>query len=163
MNEEKDLLVDGDDRRRELDYIQDIIKRMSIYQMTIKVGVIILSAFFTSHFLREGSSDFLTVLVLFIFNIFFLKIARRIDLKFLITEKLYRSWFSFVVESRESTREHLFELNPEIISNVLETQGMKSDDFKDEIEKRSKKSWAINGIYNTLFYIFLIFFVYSCF
>ena len=153
--------MDGEDRRKELDYIQDIIKRMSNYQMTIKGGIVVLSTFLISPFLKEGVVDFITTIVLFIFNIFLIRIARKLDLKFLVTEKLYRSWFLFLADSRELTREYLFELNPEVISNVLETQGMKADDFRDEIEKSSKKSWAIKGFYNSLFLI--IPFVYFCF
>jgi len=108
-------MTDKENIHKELDLIQDVVKRMASNSFQIKAWLIgILSALVVieskSLFAQVGSDKWFSVEM----NLFLLipiLCFWYLDAFFLITEKLYRELYKWVVKHRSHTDDYLYDLN----------------------------------------------------
>ena len=93
---------------KELDLIQDVIKRMASNSFEVKkwlIGILTAIVVFKHEELLGGNSSFMWILLVPIVCFWYL------DAFFLSTEKLYREMYHWVVRNRPHTDEYLYDLN----------------------------------------------------
>ncbi|MDF7819858.1 hypothetical protein P1X15_19710 [Runella sp. MFBS21] len=106
---------DKDSIHKELDLIQDIIKRMAQNSFQVKGWLIgILSAiivFEKDHLILAGGNDKATSLWLNVLLLLPILCFWFLDSYFLSTERLYREVYKWVIKHRTNTNAYLFDLN----------------------------------------------------
>lgn len=130
-------------RMKELDFIQNVIARMSDRQhITKNYCLITLGVIFTlNKDLILCSSIFCSLLS----NLLIIYSFYKMDSNFLKTEKLYRIWYDFICWKRSETCQWLFELNPLNIKNILSKESETFNEFNpDMVNDKNKKSWSLS-------------------
>ena len=93
---------------KELDLIQDVIKRMASNSFEVKkwlIGILTALVVFKHDELLGGNTTFMFILLVPILCFWYL------DAFFLSTEKLYREMYHWVVKNRPYTDAYLYDLN----------------------------------------------------
>jgi len=107
-NEKKEIL------HKEIDLIQDCIKRMASNSFFIKGWTITLIAVVLA--LAKDNIDFFYIsLILLIPTLGFW----YLDSFFLRTERMYRKMYEWVIKNRENSNERLYDLNPRTYVNEV--------------------------------------------
>lgn len=100
--------MDKESIHKELDLIQDVIKRMASNSFEVKkwlIGILTGIIAFKHEELLGGNNNLLLLLLVPVFSFWYL------DAFFLSTEKLYREMYKWVVEHRAHTDKYLYDLN----------------------------------------------------
>jgi len=93
---------------KELDLIQDVIKRMASNSFEVKkwlIGILTAIIVFKHEELLGGNNEMVLVLLLPVLSFWYL------DAFFLSTERLYREIYQWVVTHRSKTDNYLYDLN----------------------------------------------------
>lgn len=107
--------IDKDKIHKELDLIQDVVKRMASNSFQVKGWMIgILSAiivFEKNHLFLSGDGDKWTAVWLNFLLFIPVVCFWYLDAFFLKTERMYREIYKWIVEHRKHTEEYLYDLN----------------------------------------------------
>jgi len=143
MDSKEIELYDMSTRTKELEFIQNIIARLSDRQQAIKyVCWTFLAAIFGAS-QTLSSSNYIKLAAL-ISSAVLIWGFRKIDLNFLKIEKLYRVWYDFICWKRSETCQWLFELNPKNIERILKEESTVFHEYNpSSIEEESKSSWSL--------------------
>jgi hypothetical protein len=93
---------------KEIDLIQDVIKRMASNSFEVKkwlIGILTAIVVFKHEELMGGNTQFIWLLLVPVLSFWYL------DSFFLSTEKLYREIYKWVIQNRSATDMYLFDLN----------------------------------------------------
>jgi hypothetical protein len=127
---------------KEIDLIQSIITKMSSKSDQIK-GLILTILGFASFFFKDkhcviGYVSFCGIAIVS---------CGYFDYRYLKLERLYRLWFEFIVNSRNSTKQWLYELNPKKITTILQDRDIVHD--SENVNITTRQSFSL-GFYFTL-------------
>ena len=125
---------------KEIDLIQDVIKRMAFNSFLIKGWTITLVV--VSFLLRGATSQiWMAFIPLFIF--WFL------DSYFLYQERLYRKLYEWVVKNRLNTEEYLFSMN--------------ASRFKDEVQSKCRIMFSVTlgSFYGSIAVLIMIYLIFT--
>jgi hypothetical protein len=148
-------LYDMSTRIKELEFIQNIITRLSDRQQMTKYicWTFIVAVFGMTQFSLINNQAKLIALVS---SLVLVWSFYKLDLNFLKTEKLYRLWYDFICWKRSETCQWLFELNPKNIKQILKEESAVFCEFNPSvIESESKRSWALPIYKWTAIFVFL--------
>ena len=116
-----------DQIHKELDLIQDVIKRMADNSFKVKAWMMSIFGFVVAlakaGFLEKLGSQGLPMWYVAVFLIVTVLVFWYLDAFFLRTEKLYRELYKWVVNNRPHTDKYLYDLN----TFVREVDGQKQD------------------------------------
>src|SRR5205823_5103149 len=104
---------------KELDLIQDLIKRMASSSFEVKkwlIGILTAIVIFKQEELLGGKLQMIWLLLIPIFAFWYL------DAFFLRNEKIYREMYKWVVEHRSKTDKYLYDLNTMVRSYGAERE-----------------------------------------
>jgi hypothetical protein len=102
------MKLSKDEIHKELDLIQEIIKRMASNSFEVKkwlIGILTAITVFKHEELLGGNGQFIWLLLIPILCFWYL------DAYFLSTERLYREMYKWVVKYRSETEKYLYDLN----------------------------------------------------
>ncbi len=163
MNANSELsVIDKEIFHKEIDLVQGVISKIAEEQRKIKeVSITILGGLFGLFSLTKGNPHILAAVMGA--SIICILGFRKIYYNLLKTEKLYCTWYDFLVDNRNSNRVWAYELNPDRINKILENQTFKTErHIKKSIAEKTKKSWSLS-FYNTLLITMIILYLPACF
>lgn len=146
-----------EEKSKEIDLIHSLINRMANSQLQTKIfciSIIALIIIITSFFAKSNELTTLFSLckftIILTILIFVIESFRALDLNFLRTEKIYRVWYEYVIEIRDTNRENLYLLDTIKIQEILV---MHNRIDLTKLKKSTKQSWAF---YRMLYCISLL-------
>ncbi len=129
--------TDKENLHKEIDLIQDCIKRMASNSFLLKGWTISLIAVVLALSAKQVNPYFLCFIILVPLISFW-----YLDAFFLYTEKLYRKMYSSVIDKRiAGDNEKMYDLNPHRYKNAL-IKPKKNNDAKDELETVASVMWS---------------------
>jgi hypothetical protein len=137
-------LYDMNTRTKELDFIQNIISRLSARQQDMKNFCLIGLGVLTTLIVNIGYNP-LVLLCSLILQLVIINSFYKMDKNFLNSERLYRIWYEFICWKRSHTCQWLFELNPTNIKDILRKESIFYPEFNPECaDKKNFKNWSLS-------------------
>jgi hypothetical protein len=166
-----------EEKSKEIDLIQSLINRMANSQLQTKIfcisviALIIIITFLFAKSNEVGSTTHLIcslfaksnecTIFVYLFKLIILTIIlivviesfRALDRNFLRTEKIYRVWYDYVREIRDTNRENLYLLNPIKMQEILVMHNRLNI---NSLKESTKQSWALAFYRNMYWVVFVI-------
>ena len=175
------------EKSKEIDLVQSLINRMANSQSQTKTSCINVITFIitctlvTLIFLKStnevGSTThliwslfpklneytiflFQSIILLFILCVFILLIESfcTLDRNFLRTEKIYRTWYKYIIEIRDTNRENLYLMDPMTMQEILKMHN-RIDITK--LKKSTNQSWGLS-VYRKMYLVVFVFLLLCC-
>jgi len=161
------------ERSKEIDLVQSSINRMAKSQLQMKIFCVCIIALIiflfpksnevgsTTHlicslFAKSNECTIFVFLFKLIILLFILTLVieslRTLDRNFLRTEKIYRIWYNYIIEIRDTNRENLYLMDPITMQEILKMHN-RIDITK--LKKSTNQSWAL-AFYRRMYCISLL-------